>query len=151
MQTFMPFPSFEWSARCLDQKRLGKQRVENLQIMNVLLLNESGGWSNHPAVNMWRGYERALLAYQQAICSEWSFVRGFQDACWDKTRIVFLDTIGIEKLARIPLILPAWIGDVNFHISHQSNLLRKDEEHYRPWFPGIRNDHEYVWPKGKDN
>ena len=44
----------------------------------------------------------------------------------------------------VTIALITWA--VDFHISHQSNLLRKDEEHYRPWFPGIRNDHIYVWP-----
>jgi hypothetical protein len=31
VNTFLPFPSFEASARCLDNKRLGKQRVEAYQ------------------------------------------------------------------------------------------------------------------------
>ena len=37
MQTFLPYPDFERSAKVLDNKRLGKQRVEVLQILNVLL------------------------------------------------------------------------------------------------------------------
>lgn len=36
MQTFMPYSDFEKVAQCLDNKRLGKQRVEALQIYNVL-------------------------------------------------------------------------------------------------------------------
>jgi hypothetical protein len=31
VNTFLPFPSFEASVRCLDNKRLGKQRVEAYQ------------------------------------------------------------------------------------------------------------------------
>lgn len=142
MQTFLPFTDFYWSARCLDMKRLGKQRVETYQIMRALLTGQ--GWVNHPATLMWHGYERALLAYQQAMCNEWTTVRGYKDATWDKTRLLFLEHI--PKPMAKPLILPPWVGNVDFHISHQSNLLRKDEEHYRPWFPGIRNDHIYVWP-----
>lgn len=149
VNTFLPWPEFDWSARCLDNKRLGKQRVEVLQIMDALL-HGGGGYYHHPATLMWAGYERALLAYQQAICYEWSSVRGFTDTCWDKTRLMFLDVI-VDPMAT-PLILPAFIGDVDFHISHQSNLLRKDEAHYRKFFPGIRTDHEYIWPvrKNKD-
>lgn len=146
MQTFMPWPEFDWSARCLDDKRLGKQRVETLQIMKALLLGE--GFIHHPATLMWEGYERALLAYQQAMCHEWSSVRGFNDTCWDKTRLMFLDVV-IDPMAT-PLVPPPWLGNVDFHISHQSNLLRKDEEHYRKWFPGIRTDHEYIWPVRKN-
>ena len=33
MQTFMPYPDYSESARCLDRQRLGKQRVEAFQIL----------------------------------------------------------------------------------------------------------------------
>ena len=36
MQTFLPYPDFAESAKVLDNKRLGKQRVECLQIMKAL-------------------------------------------------------------------------------------------------------------------
>lgn len=142
LMTFLPFPEFHWSASVLDNKTLGAQRVETLQIMTILLLDE--GWVDNPAVKMWRGHERMLLAYQQAICNEWVNVRGFKDTFWDQTRILFLDMV--KNPMAIPMIPPKWIGNVDFHISHQSNLLRKDEAHYRPQFPGIRNDHPYIWP-----
>jgi len=54
MQTFLPQISFKESAECLDNRRLGKQRVEAMQIMKALLLPEYG-WKNHPAVKMWKG------------------------------------------------------------------------------------------------
>jgi len=37
MQTFLPYASYAKTAETLDQKRLGKQRVETLQVMQVLL------------------------------------------------------------------------------------------------------------------
>lgn len=37
MQTFMPYQSFKRTAKVLDQRRLGKQRVETYQIMGTLL------------------------------------------------------------------------------------------------------------------
>lgn len=140
----MPFDDFVWSARALDDVRLGTQREDNIKIMNYLLIGGGGRWYNHPAVRMWEGYERALLAYQQAVCNEWSSVRGFQDDFWDRTRLMFLDVV-IDPMAA-PLVPPPWMGNVDFHISHQSNLLRQNEEHYRKWFPGIRTDHPYIWP-----
>ena len=39
MQTFLPYKSFERSVQVLDNKRLGKQRVEAFQILNVLQNN----------------------------------------------------------------------------------------------------------------
>ena len=35
MQTFLPYPDFARSARCLDNRRLGKQRVESYQILRA--------------------------------------------------------------------------------------------------------------------
>jgi hypothetical protein len=31
MQTFLPYPGFDESARALDDRRLGKQRVETMR------------------------------------------------------------------------------------------------------------------------
>jgi hypothetical protein len=61
MQTFLPYPDLQKSVQCLDYKRLGKQRVEALQILNILRgkPTKSGksykGYINHPIVNMWKG------------------------------------------------------------------------------------------------
>lgn len=58
MMTFLPHEDFEKSAQSLDYRRLGKQRVEAMQIYNCLL--KPTRWKNHPAVLMWSGYEDAL-------------------------------------------------------------------------------------------
>ena len=60
MQTFLPFSDFEKSAKALDYRRLGKQRIEAYQIWKVLT-GQTTAWKNHPAVKMWQGYEQALL------------------------------------------------------------------------------------------
>ena len=36
MQTFLPYADFIASAEVLDQKRLGKQRVETIQVLRGL-------------------------------------------------------------------------------------------------------------------
>lgn len=125
------------SARCLDNRRLGKQRVETLQILNALT-NPSYGWQNHPAVKMWRGHNAHLVIYGLAICGEWKR-RGFNDATGAKIADFMPD--GIEGLAP-----PRWLGNAEFHASHRSNLLRKMPEHYSQfhWVEGP--DLPYVWP-----
>jgi hypothetical protein len=61
MQTFLPYKDFKKSAKVLDNKRLGKQRVEAFQILNILLgRTKTKGWRNHPAVLMWKGHSNAL-------------------------------------------------------------------------------------------
>ncbi len=133
----MPYPDFNKSARCLDMRRLGKQRVECLQILNVLCLNPESRWRNHPTILMWKGYERALKTYGVIICEEWK-KRGYKDTCREK----ILST-EIKK----DYMLPNWFGLETFHKSHQSNLVRKFPEHYKNFFPNIENDLPYFWPK----
>jgi Pyrimidine dimer DNA glycosylase len=55
-------PDFAETARCLDDVRLGKQRVETYQIVRTLD-GVTTGRRHHPAVRMWRGYEGTLVAY----------------------------------------------------------------------------------------
>jgi hypothetical protein len=139
MQTFLPYESFTKSASVLDRQRLGKQRVENLQVIKALI-TPGYGWQNHPAVKMWRGHEYTLLKYQEAICNEWTG-RGYKDTCLEKS---------IDLLAGYPIGItkPKWLGNVEFHESHQSNLLRKFPEHYSQYFTNVSDNLEYVWPIG---
>ena len=139
MQTFLPFADFKETAQCLDLKRLGKQRVEAMQILMVLM-GLSKGWSNHPAVAMWRGYEEALSQYAYAICDKWTS-HGYKDTCKEKIK---------QMISSKPVIMPSWMGSKDFHQSHQSNLLRKKPEHYGKFFT-VPNDLPYVWPKGEIN
>lgn len=145
MQTFLPYPSFRRSAETLDLKRLGKQRVENLQIMTTLLTGRDA-WKNHPAVKMWRGHELHLLDYQHAMCEQWvkNFTqRGvpYSDSCYAKT-LAMVDAHR-DSAGDTP---PPWLGDERVHISHQSRLIQKDHEHYEPQFPLAPLDLEYFWP-----
>lgn len=140
MQTFLPYPSFGRSAACLDRLRLGKQRLECIQILRTLL-GESYGWTNHPAVKMWRGCERRLAHYGGVICVEWS-VRGYSDNCLDR----LLDLTKRYNLKYRSDCYPNWFDDEEFHRSHQSNLLRKDPEWYGQFGWNVPNDLPYVWP-----
>ncbi len=148
MQTFLPYPDFAACARALDTRRLGKQRVEALQIVRALL-QPGYGWRHHPAVLMWKGYEEALGRYGVEVCREWRG-RGFADTCEPKI-LADLALLGIDRVRGQDELaaagaLPPWLGDPGFHRSHQSSLLRKDPEHYAPHFPGIPDDLDYVWP-----
>jgi hypothetical protein len=140
MQTFLPLPDYELSAKVLDDKRLGKQRVEVLQILNVLH-EVSQGWRHHPAVRMWRGYEPQLCEYGLVVCEVWKS-RGFKDSCWGKIN-QHLDWAcnGDYKTER-----PKWFGDPAFHLAHQSALVRKDPDHYLHYFPATPPDLPYIWP-----
>lgn len=141
MQTFLPYSDFARSAQCLDRQRLGKQRVEVLQILGVLC-GQKKGWANHPAVKMWRGYEGALLAYGLAICNEWHDERGYNDTC--RVKMIWMVHEWVGK-GRIRVVMPPWMGDKAFHTAHKSNLYRKDPEHYSQ-FAKHGPDLGYIWP-----
>lgn len=139
MQTFLPFSNFKKSAEVLDMKRLGKQRVETYQLMKALLIPEYG-WKNHPAAKMWKGYELALLRYQEAICKEWSS-HGYRDTCLEKTTDLYFSTGRHESLA-----MPPWLGKPEIHASHRSNLLKKKPDWYAQFEWNESDDLPYVWP-----
>lgn len=104
------------------------------------------GWRNHPAVLMWNGYEKALCEYAIAICDEW-IARGYNDTM--RERFVQWSAQLDENYEQ--LRMPPWIGDQDFHRSHQSNLVRKFPEYYREQFPDVPDDLEYLWPVSLDS
>jgi pyrimidine dimer DNA glycosylase len=146
MQTFLPYPSFERTARVLDVRRLGKQRVEALQVLRAQHV-PNYGWRHHPAVKMWRGHDEALVSYGVTICREW-IRRGHRDTVLEQ--LVGLAPDG-EVLPQAELrqrgLFPPWLGNRAFHRAHQSSLVRKDPELYRAAFPNVPDDLPYVWPE----
>ena len=145
VQTFLPYPDFARSARALDARRLGKQRVEVLQICNALH-RETGGWINHPVTRMWRGYEPALVAYGLAVTRRWVRL-GHVDTVHDKL-VTHLhgEPERTQRELRALGMLPPWLGRRDLHRAYRSALVRKDPEQYRPLFPDVVEDLEYVWP-----
>lgn len=139
MQTFLPYPDFEQTAKCLDNKRLGKQRVECFQILVALGKLEhglDGAWTHHPAVLMWIGYENALKSYFNIISTEW-VDRGFTHNM-GFFRGTIIDTKSYEN--------PPWLGNEQFHASHRAALLHKAPEHYRQFNWTEEPKLDYYWP-----
>lgn len=133
MQTFLPYSNFELCAQVLDYKRLGKQRVEALQIYKCLT-EKSNRWKNHPAVLMWKGYENALAEYHNDIITEW-IKRGY------KNNMNFIFLTQKPKY-------PWWLGNEDFHRSMRSRLIEKLPDFYSPLFPNDKgfNEGKYLWP-----
>ncbi|WP_395401874.1 MSMEG_6728 family protein [Arthrobacter sp. UC242_113] len=143
MQTFLPYPDFQQSAAALDTPRLGKQRVEALQTLRALVIPEYG-WQSHPAIRMWMGHVPALTLYGLAMVDEWT-KRGFADNTRDNIREFAPQAAHPDYAAKI--LLPPWLGDPELHLSHRSNLIRKDPRFYEEVFPGTEHGLEYVWPE----
>ena len=143
MQTFLPYKSFVESASCLDYRRLGKQRVECLQLLSTLQFpwalertkTNNMGWANHPAAKMWMGFEECLALYMNTIIMEWKS-RGY------KNNMEYF-----KNFTHKVNIQPSWLGNDEFHASHRSNLIRKDPEWYGQFGWLESNDLPYIWPK----
>lgn len=174
MQTFLPFVDFQQSASVLDNDRLGKQRVECLQILTALSQGShqwwdidnkqwrsvqhepttltvrvrKTSWYNHTATQMWKGYEHVLYhCYMAAIVAEW-LKRGCKDTCYEKARLIYKETNWCWQ----SLDNPWWLGYEPLHASHRAVLLSKREWHYKqfgwlekPAHP-INKKYPYVWP-----
>jgi hypothetical protein len=149
VQTFLPYPDFTRSAEVLDPRRLGKQRVEALQVLRGLTV-PGYGWRHHPAVRMWHGYEEALVRYGLEVCGVWTAL-GRGDTC-AATLVTDLSAHrpGLPVRTQDQLAeageLPPWLGDPAFHRSHRSALVRKDPEFYTARFPDVPDDLPYLWP-----
>jgi hypothetical protein len=142
VQTFLPYADFARSAAVLDGPRLGKQRVETLQVLRALELPDYG-WVNHPAVRMWRGCTPALVAYGLAVVDAWT-ATGRADTTAAQIAEFAPEVVGRPQSALADL-MPPWLGDEDLHRSHRSALLRKDPGFYRPLF-GDEPEMPYVWP-----
>ena len=141
MQTFLPTKNFRTTAKILDYRRLGKQRVECKQILNALSPEYTKkGWKNHPATLMWKGYENALMFYANCMIEEW-ISRGYNN------------TMELYEITG-PIVYPERFRDDKLHLSHRMNLLRKDYDYYKVHFPmedelftrQMMDEYPYHWP-----
>jgi hypothetical protein len=99
----------------------------------------TGGWPNHPASKMWRGYEPALAIYALSLLKELK-LRGRDYPKWFDFYNEILAPI------RTQIHMPPWLGDERVHSSHRANLLRKDPVWYGK-FGWVEEPREgYYWP-----
>ena len=137
MQIFLPYPDFRKSLQTLDNKRLGKQRVETYQIISAITRRPKldgtpyKGWLNHPCTVMWKDYVDALKVYMNISIEEW-IGRGFQN------------TMAIEIIPKF-ITYPPFIGNDRFHSSHRANLLKKEPEFYNKYGWTEDPSNPYVW------
>lgn len=171
MQTFLPYPSFELSARVLDDKRLGKQRVECLQILKALQPQKICDMCNGNktiSIRWVKGgqQEKAQCPRCKAegtLPRAWSnhpatrMWRGFENAlvcygqamCEEWTSRGFDDTCR-DKLAEYrtsdKTILPSWYPCARLHSSHRAALLYKLPSHYSQFGWTETPKQDYYWP-----
>jgi hypothetical protein len=133
MMTFLVDGDIRVAISLLDDKRLGKQRVEAYQLINILEGKSlSKGWKNHPALKMWVGYLSGLKFYYNCCVKEW-IARG-------KKNTMELYSI-IEEV-----VFPWWTTWERLHYSHQAMLNRKESSFYSFSVPEEYKTRGYIWP-----
>lgn len=143
VNTFIPYSSFRKCAKVLDNKRLGKQRVEAKQIINVIKKikkdpnaksanGKTLAWSRHPVVLMWKDHVPALKLYYNCIVDEW-ISRGY------------LNTM--KKFRVTKFTIPWFMHNKQVIESFRAALLRKNHAHYSRFFTANVNymSRSYVW------
>ena len=134
MQTFLPYASFTDSMACLDDSRLGNQVYRE----GMTLLR--GGWPNHPASKMWRGYEPALVEYLiQGVLELHKRGKDYHDRPWCYELMQ-------QRDINWHIHRPPWLGDERVHSSHRANLLRKDPVWYGKFGWTEEPQEGYYWP-----
>lgn len=175
MQTFLPYSDFKKTAKCLDYKRLGKQRVEAWQIYETLLKGEftkcacdNGkiyvGFSltERPIYETCfncKGKGKIKTAwYNHPIVQMW---KGYENClllygvaiCKEWINRGYKDNmlgrfeLNLLHSKKEKLLIPSWLGKDNFHASHRSNLLRKNKKYYSQFGWKEPDNLPYVWIK----
>lgn len=118
MQVFMPYTTIIQSVRCLDDKRLGKQRIEIKYMLEMMY----GMWPErkHPVVEMWEDYTIFLHTMYCQTVGEWE-ARGNKNTL--PRQLEFIHGI---------LIIPPWLEDYTYQ--YKALLLYKYYDFYSKEF-----------------
>lgn len=174
MQTFLPYPDYAESARCLDDRRLNKQTVEVYQILHALQQGPYQQLMELPDMSLtWcsceesyykqllKGSRRLTPWYNHPATQMWL---GYSDSLvvyglrccieWKKrgknsTMFNKIMSFTSETWKQTDLYVPPtppFIGCEAFHDSHKSNLLRKSPTYYSQFGWTVPNNLPYVWP-----
>jgi len=141
VNVFIPLSDPHEIAKVLDDRRLGKQRVEAKQIITIISGQaKSNAWANHPVVLMWKDHLEELKYYYDVMILEW-VGRGFKN------------TMPLYGIYQIPTSahkrpkMPWFMYCKPVLLSHQASLLRKNYAHYHKYFrtPKAYMSRSYLW------
>lgn len=130
MQVFRPYVDWARSAGVLDDRRLGRQRVETILVARTILRglgligDGKRGWLTHPIVQLYlnggRPYLPDLLKYFYALVDEWER-RGYRNG---------MDAADVERaVKRVDCDWGTPITHVH-EVEYRRVLILKDPCHY---------------------
>jgi len=125
MQTFMPYESFEETAKALDRQRLNKQILESDQMIKAVQTNNTKFYKGHPCRKMWDNHVLFHMQYRDIMLKEW-VRRGYNNN---------RNFYNVQACTN----MPHWYKnkDILKEIckSHRKALLIKDIKYYSKHFP----------------
>lgn len=134
MNSFITDDDPKICAKNLDNKRLGKQRLECVQMLNAMNNPYNKGWINHPCTKMWTNHQLSLKYYTNCMIDEW-ISRGFKNT--------------MEKFIEYDEKMPWWFYSKILQNSHKASLLRKNKSFYSNIFNENDlidyMDYSYLW------
>lgn len=147
VNTFLVIADYAVNATFLDSRRLGKQRVEAMQIINAIEKG-SGGWVNHPVSRAWANHVPSLKQYYNCILDEW-LKRGY------KNTMTYYTELG-------DVVHPPWVSEPRIQYAMMAQLIQKNSDYYSvasltplispellthfKSFPLEYLDYGYIWP-----
>lgn len=173
--TFLPFHDIKKTAKCLDYKRLGKQRLEAKQLINILEYLDSCEYKEEAEDFLILDSKKRKIVFfkdenpftdkviydkdkprkipwiNHPALKMWI---GHTEALKEYYNIILQEWIDrgynntMTPYIVINPIYPWWFGRHEVHISHQIVLLRKDFAHYSRYFDNQNIDLEidgYIW------
>lgn len=140
LMTFHPYPDFESSIACLDDKRLSRLRENVLEILTLLSKKRSVDDKLPPGVRMWEGHVPALVMYGCEVCRELSRRGKTVAGSFDKIR-------GFIKGSVVRDVdMPEWLESKELHTSHRSRLISKNGKLYAKYKWKVKKDLPLFWP-----
>lgn len=131
MQTFLPYPDFEQSAKALDYRRLGSQINECTQLLDALHETNNGGYRNHIVTRMWKFYEYQLACFGLICEKEWE-ARGYKERV-NKAQLMQHLEYAVDGSHEYPF----WFGDPEVHEKYKRLLIWKKPAFYQPKWPEL--------------
>lgn len=145
----------------LDYQRLGKQRVEARQIIDILEFYDLNGfipdqgWIDHKVTKMWKGHTKALKCYFNEVVKYWiklgyeNNYELYENVECEIIRCKFDGKKAIFEKEANENTFPISFSFPPFHFSHRAALYMKNPDYYSYLIdentkPYIRKG--YLWP-----
>lgn len=157
MQTFLTSDYHYETACCLDNKRLNKQIIECYQIIRIIMrkigILDDGkkGWLNHPVLKFWQAENGKWCIFQLEQYIR-TMIRRYEEIFKKQHSISSKLDEMMEYIKENPNenILECWANikwSSKVYDTMASNLIRKNENHYKKFFPNHKPIEGYVWEK----